>query len=125
MKWHYWIVTALYCAGIFYLSSKPHIDAPGFFGFPGADKIAHSAEYGLLAALVAVGIRRSNESARRAIQFGAPWAAAAGYGITDEFHQWFVPGRSCSFFDWLADAAGAGLALWLLYRWIWRVRGAA
>lgn len=125
MKWHYWFITAIYCAGIFYLSSKPHIDTPSLFHFPGADKIVHGLEYGVLAALVAVGIRRSNESVPPAIQLWLPWAASAFYGMTDEFHQSFVPDRSCSIADWLADAAGAGLICWLLCRWVWGVQPAA
>jgi VanZ family protein len=28
------------------------------------------------------------------------------YGVTDEFHQAFVPGRSVSVFDWIADVVG-------------------
>ncbi len=28
------------------------------------------------------------------------------YAVTDEIHQSFVPFRSCSFGDWLADALG-------------------
>lgn len=125
MKWYYWIIAALYCAGIFYLSSKPHIDRPSLFDFPGADKIAHGLEYGILSAMVAVGIRRSNERVRPSVQFGVPWAAAVLYGMTDEIHQWFVPGRSCAFSDWIADAAGAGLACWLLCYRIWGVQSAA
>jgi VanZ family protein len=39
---------------------------------------------------------------------------AAVYGIVDEIHQYFVPGRDCSPWDWVADAlgaaAGAGMA---------------
>jgi len=35
------------------------------------------------------------------------------YGISDEFHQLFVPGRVCSFSDILADSAGIFLASFL------------
>jgi hypothetical protein len=38
-------------------------------------------------------------------------ALTAGYGMTDEFHQSFVGGRTPSAADWLADAAGAAVAV--------------
>ena len=34
---------------------------------------------------------------------------AAAYGLSDELHQHFVPGRQADWLDWLADAGG-GLA---------------
>jgi VanZ family protein len=33
------------------------------------------------------------------------------YGVSDEFHQHFVPGRSMEFFDWVADALGGIVAV--------------
>lgn len=32
---------------------------------------------------------------------------AAGYGLLDELHQLFVPGRSAEVLDWIADFVGA------------------
>ncbi len=29
------------------------------------------------------------------------------YAVTDEIHQYFIPGRACRFTDWLIDTAGA------------------
>jgi VanZ family protein len=34
------------------------------------------------------------------------------YGLSDEYHQSFVPGRTATMWDWLVDLMGAGLA-WL------------
>jgi len=36
------------------------------------------------------------------------------YGITDEFHQSLVPGRSPDMLDWLADTLGATIAIFLI-----------
>lgn len=44
---------------------------------------------------------------------------SAVYGILDEYHQSFVPGRSVEFYDFLADCGGALLYIsifWLVQR---------
>jgi VanZ family protein len=38
----------------------------------------------------------------------------AVYGASDEFHQYFVPGRSCEFYDWVADFAGGLFAVLII-----------
>lgn len=50
-------------------------------------------------------------------------AIVAAYGVVDEIHQYFVPGRHASALDWLADAVGgmlggaAGIIGARLLRW--------
>jgi hypothetical protein len=51
----------------------------------------------------------------------------SAYGAIDEFHQYFVPGRSCDVWDWLADTLGAllgALAIMILVRMraIWNIQ---
>jgi hypothetical protein len=36
---------------------------------------------------------------------------AAAFGVSDELHQFFTPGRTCSLYDAFLDGAGAGVAL--------------
>ena len=43
--------------------------------------------------------------------------AASIYGASDEYHQYFVPGRVCDWVDWVADTLGATLAAWLYAIW--------
>ena len=45
------------------------------------------------------------------------WSVAAGYGVTDEIHQVFVPGRTMALDDLLADAAGAFAGVVLCWAW--------
>ena len=40
---------------------------------------------------------------------------ASAYGVTDEFHQLFVPGRACDPVDWMVDTAGAALGALLAH----------
>jgi len=42
--------------------------------------------------------------------------ASVLYAASDEFHQSFVPGRSCRLLDVLFDATGAAIALGLIWR---------
>lgn len=55
--------------------------------------------------------RVSGGSVGRAVV--VPWAIGALYAVTDEVHQYFVPGRSCELRDVLIDACGvaAGVAI--------------
>ncbi len=64
------------------------------------DKLAHFAAWALLAVLLARGVRGRGG-------LWAPLAMAVVYGLVDEVHQSFVPGREMSALDLLADALGA------------------
>jgi len=118
MKLHYWIATILYCAGIFYMSHKPaltNFELP----FAGADKLIHATMFGVLALIVSVGLRRSGNVLSFARQFYLPIAFAMLYGISDEIHQYFVPGRHFDPFDIVADTAGA-VAVQVVLCAVWR-----
>jgi VanZ family protein len=41
------------------------------------------------------------------------------FGLSDELHQHFTPGRSMEFMDWVADTLGATLAVGLYTYWAW------
>lgn len=53
------------------------------------------------------------------------WLLSTAYGMIDEWHQYFVPGRVCSAADLLSDAIGSGLGVLLVQIWHsgWRSRG--
>lgn len=80
------------------------------------DGVWHGLGYGLLAALLLRGLAAARLEAvtGRAALLAA--ALATSYGVTDELHQWFVPGRTAEWSDLAADAAGAaaasGAGLW-------------
>lgn len=44
------------------------------------------------------------------------WTLTLGYGVFDEWHQSFVPGREVSGADLLRDALGGGIGIWLMHR---------
>ncbi len=54
--------------------------------------------------------------------FGTVFVLTTLYGISDEIHQLYVPGRSCRLADVFFDASGAW-AMLLLIRWEWQFSG--
>lgn len=79
-------------------------------GITGEDKIVHFFVFGLLATLLA----RTDWAA------GRPWLAVAltmAYGLADELHQAFTPGRFMDVADWLADTCGAIVAVLVYVKW--------
>jgi VanZ family protein len=114
----YWILVVAYAALIFKLSSLPgsSIHLPPV---PNIDKLAHLCEYGGFGALLAWAFMQGHGLSRRLAIVGA-WVVGTFYGATDEFHQFFLPTRSCELGDLIADslgsAVGATTGLWLLNR---------
>lgn len=95
----------------FFLSSRSQLPAMPSFSF--ADKFAHFGLFSVLAACwtpwfpvrpTAAGKNGAKTSLRVMLVCAA---LASLYGIVDEVHQYFVPGRSCDVFDWIADTLGA------------------
>ena len=108
----YWVPTVGYCLLIFVLSSLSkgvHIPSP-----LGVDKVVHFVEYGILGFLLARLIVNAQSTFSRRFLLGLVVILATLYGISDEVHQAFVPGRDASPWDVLADGLG-GLMGALLY----------
>jgi len=104
---------ALVMGAIFFLSHQSG-DTLNLPSFPGADKLAHMTAYGVLAFTVLWCFgKKAMERQGRTILVTVLFCLL--YGISDEYHQSFIPFRSVSVFDILADAAGAfGLCMiWL------------
>jgi VanZ family protein len=95
-------------AVIFALSSRQDLD-PGDGAFGAVLPVA--AHFGLYGTLFALWWRALGPS-RAAAAMAA--AITVLYGISDEIHQSFVPGRDASVLDVLIDAAGVAAAYGLL-----------
>ena len=108
-KTRYTVATLLYCGMIFALSSQSEPPAGdwGLLDLPGMDKVAHGILYAGLAGLVSLGLWRSNETPRAPVLFWLPILFAVLYGLSDEVHQLYVPGRTFEWMDLLADGLGA------------------
>ena len=104
-----WIPVILWAGVIFTLSAIPNLGT----GLGTWDlvlrKLAHTAEYAILGALVFRAVRR----------VPAAVALASAFAVTDEFHQTFVSGRHGSPVDWLIDTAGVVIGVVAASR-LWR-----
>lgn len=106
----------VWACAIFIASSIPSSHLPSSAIFR-QDKLIHMGIYAVLAVLVYRGFRK-HAPARTATQAAlATLGVCILYGVTDELHQHFVPGRSMDVFDLLADALGSALAVVLAVRY--------
>lgn len=69
-------------------------------------KTAHFSVYMLLGGITFASMWIINN---KKLRYLAALAICAGYAATDEFHQSFVPGRSCELRDVMIDSCGAAI----------------
>ena len=94
-----------YAALIYYVSSLPDIHPPSF-GTGWDDKIYHFGEYAVFSFFIYIALKYyRNGFIVRHIHF---WSAtiACLFAVSDEIHQYYVPGRDATYGDLLADCLG-------------------
>ena len=80
-----------------------------------SDKIEHFGAYGLLSVFLFLALKFQNHySLLNNYPATFTILIASIYGIIDELHQLYIPGRSAQFFDWFADFTGSVLAVIIL-----------
>lgn len=107
------LAALFWMALIFYLSAQPSLGVPGLFS--GQDKVLHALVYGVLGFFIGRGLSPWRGGLSWG-QVGLVTLLVALYGLSDEFHQSFVPGRSPSVADVIADTLGGFVAAWFLRR---------
>jgi len=104
---------------IFLLSSFSTLPTLQIFSWQ--DKLEHAAAFFVLCLLARRAFLHQDALPRvreNAMLFAVMTASV--YGVLDEIHQLYVPGRQFDYLDMAADAVGAGvcaLAVYLLHRW--------
>ena len=138
-----WALVILWCMFIFFMSAHTGNDLDHGSGLvatvkawlqtiltplfgPGSDMasvLGHFSEYLILGALLAHAFSRHPSLSIGVLVVGA-LALGSFYGITDELHQIFVPGRLCDIADWITDTLGCavGIAGFLGVRTLYRKR---
>ncbi|HEY8219171.1 MAG TPA: VanZ family protein [Methylobacter sp.] len=105
----------LYCLLIYWLSNQPTLPVPRLFAFQ--DKILHAGAYFIMGVLAWRSFKHLLNRPMALAVLSTTFCSL--YGISDEWHQSFVDGRSSDIFDWVADTSGAGLAVFFLHKLRW------
>jgi VanZ family protein len=102
-----WCPVVLWCGVIYTFSSIPNlrIEALGFWDLV-LRKVAHAVEFAILAIL----LQRAMYPGQRTMNFW-PLFLTFVYAVSDEYHQYFVPGRYTAATDVLIDTVGGVLGL--------------
>lgn len=105
----------LYYSLIFYFSSRS-ISLKAYIPF--MDKAIHLIEFAILGFLLSFGHFLSSRS-RLKLRAYLTLLSGALLGALDEFHQYFVPGRSTEILDWVSDVLGVLVGL-LIFIFLFR-----
>lgn len=108
-RW-FWILPLAVALTIFWLSSRSHYPA-GIQLPPPLDKVAHLSVFAALAFALDLALRMNQPGLPLYRRHLLVFVVVCAFGATDEWHQAFVPGRSCELGDWLADCLGAVVGL--------------
>ncbi|MFI5280514.1 MAG: VanZ family protein [Gemmatimonadales bacterium] len=87
------------------LTSLPGSDLPTFPALPSwTDKVVHFCMYGMLGLLLArVGVLERWSRQRMVLTV----VMVSVFGVLDELHQLFIPGRDAEVGDWVMDTLGS------------------
>lgn len=112
-----WLPAVAWAGLIFFLSAQPD-ETLKKLGLQGQllSIAGHLVVYFVLMALLVVALRFSSNLPSRQVYFVALLIVAL-YGLSDEYHQSFVPGRTATMADWFVDLIGASLAWLVLAYW--------
>jgi VanZ family protein len=101
MRW--WFPVVIYMAAIFYFSSLPDVPAPEEV----PDVSLHAVAYFGLMLVTLRAVARGRLEGVTLSALAVAWIITFLYGISDEWHQSFVPGRVPDVRDVVANGVGA------------------
>ncbi len=102
---YYRLPVVIVCIAIFWQSALPSLLEEQLF--PYSDKVFHAVTYAVLAFLIARNLKKEKPLWRLRQLWIASVVLAGLYGVSDEFHQFFVPSRVCSLWDMVANIIGS------------------
>jgi VanZ family protein len=100
---------------IWVLSSQSKVPLPeGVFGI---DKFSHFIAYAALAASFIFWFSTEDLEKHPLRSIVIAFSLSTAYGVIDEIHQFHVPGRSASVYDWAADLIGGIAGMIIMKRY--------
>ena len=117
-----WLPAVAWAALIYFISAQPE-EAFERLGLTGLllSVGGHLVVYFVLMVLLVVALRYSSSLSTNHV-YRVAFLIIILYGLSDEYHQSFVPGRTATIVDWLVDLIGAGAAWIIFARWEHRRR---
>jgi VanZ family protein len=110
-----WSAVMSYCGLLYYLSDQPRLRLPQVVS--SSDTLVHVSAYAVLGWLWTVALRETWEGCSSLAVVLFALLFTLGYGLSDEWHQSFVPGRVSSTVDVVADVIGGGLGAGSFFLW--------
>lgn len=111
----YWLPVFVFWGLIFFQSSFPASES--IPALPFMDKLLHFIAYAFLGAMMLRALRLQFSGNRFMLGMMLSIGVSTLYGISDEFHQSFVPTRNADFADVMADMLGSIFGVFL-YRYV-------
>ena len=108
-----WALVVAWMAVVFFFSSLSHLGLAA----QTPDWISHPVEYGIGAVLVCRALEGGRRRPLTASTALTAIVLTTAYGVTDEYHQSFVPGRTSDPMDVVKDLAGAAAGSLLYRQW--------
>ena len=99
----FWFPVIGYSGIIFYVSGLPSLGMP--LPIPFIDKLVHLVEYSILGFLFSRALKGTTLLTNKNILVSCTIFCIL-FGLSDELHQMFVPGRDATLGDALADSIG-------------------
>ena len=109
----FWFPVFVYSGIIFCVSSLPSSRLPTPIGY---DKILHLVEYIPFGFLLAWALRNTNYGLSGNTLISLVLLFSLLYGVSDEYHQSFVPGRDSNWVDVVADSIGGVIGGLIYFR---------
>jgi VanZ family protein len=111
----WWLAAGLYALAIFLLAGQSYPLGIKHMPFL-VDKVIHVLVYGAFSVVLFAALRHSRPRTPSLVLASVAAVIAVLYGLSDEYHQSFIPFRRTDAYDLAANAVGAvvaqGLVLW-------------